>query len=358
MTPARVPMLDVLRAPASAADLTTDDWIALLGAARHSDLLPRLSWLIEDAGVMDALPIRVRDQLRAARPTGDHHRRSICWEVQRIGEALRELDTKIVLLKGAAYTVAGLPAGYGRLASDVDILVPRQDLRRVETALLQAGWAAVTLHAYDERFYREWSHELPPLQHVRRRTTVDVHHNILPLTGRLHPDATKLLAAAVPIDNGDVHGLWRLGAEDMVLHCAVHLFQDGELGGSIRDLVDADALVSDFAHCDSQFWTRLVARAGELGLGRPLFYVLRYARRLLQTSVPDDVEAALPKPSSPVLRLMDRLVMRAMLPVTGQHGTRRNRPTAVVHSFSLAPDASRQARGALDSQGAAAFLGR
>jgi hypothetical protein len=107
----------------------------------------------------------------------------------------------------------------------------------------------------------------------------------------------------------------------MVLHCAVHLFQDGELGGSIRDLVDADALVSDFAHCDSQFWTRLVARAGELGLGRPLFYVLRYARRLLQTSVPDDVEAALPKPSSPVLRLMDRLVMRAMLPVTGQHGT-------------------------------------
>jgi len=326
----REPFLEVLQDSSTAVSLTVSEWTDVIGRARHSSLLPKLSLQIDD-DTLGRLAPRVREQLLAARPIAEQHARAVRWEVGRIQVALRGLDSKVVVLKGAAYILGGLPAGVGRLTTDVDILVPRDDLRRVEQALLAAGWAAVKLHPYDQRFYRQWSHELPPLRHSRRRTVVDVHHNILPVSGRLHPDPNKLLTSAVPLVAADVpSGLWMLGPEDMVLHCAVHLFQDGDLAGSVRDLVDADALLRHFTGLkpgDSEsgatpgFWDRLPARARELGLERPLFYVLRFAARMLGTPVPASVWAQVARPSGLVVALMDRLVSRSLLPLYGRHAT-------------------------------------
>ena len=142
------PLLRVLRDPSSAASLDWVEWVDLVGSARHANLLSRLCWLLDRAPGVDALPERARVQLRAARPVADHHERMIRWEVERIGYALRGLQTRIVLVKGAAYVMAGLPAGHGRLATDVDILVAKRDIRSAETALMAAGWEAVKLHPY------------------------------------------------------------------------------------------------------------------------------------------------------------------------------------------------------------------
>jgi hypothetical protein len=101
----------------------------------------------------------------------------------------------------------------------------------------------------------------------------------------------------------------------MVLHSAAHLFQEGELENGLRDLTDLDALLRHFG-AEAGFWDQLVPRARELGLERPLFYALRYARRLLETPVPEAVwtEAQAGGPGGGVRRLMDRLVERALLP--------------------------------------------
>jgi hypothetical protein len=225
-----------------------------------------------------------------------------------------------VLLKGAAYVFAGLPAARGRLVTDIDILVPRDALVEVERALVAAGWEHMKLHPYDQRFYRQWSHELPPLRHHRRGSVIDVHHTILPVSGRLKPDATKLLDAARPLAGLP---LWTLSPEDMVLHGAAHLFQDGDLAGTVRDLVDADALLRHFGGHGPEFWDRLAPRARELGLARPLYYTLRFAHRLLETPIPARVLAEVDavRPPAPVRALMDRLVTRSLLPLAGDHRT-------------------------------------
>ena len=324
------PLLRVLREPAAADSLNRLEWVDLLGSARHANLLSRLAWLLDDKSGRHPLPERARLQLRAAQPTAAHHERMIRWEVRRIADALGGLNTRIVLLKGAAYVMAGLPAAHGRLMTDVDILVPKKDIRGVEAALMANGWEAVKLHPYDQRFYREWAHELPPLKHATRRTVVDVHHNILPVSGRLHPDAERLLEGAVPLSGAGREagaapatpaGFWTLGPEDMVLHNAVHLFQDGDLAGSVRDLVDADSLLRDFGRRLPGFWDRLPIRAREHGLERPLFYTLRYVTRLLATPVPPGVMASIAAPPALVVTVMDRMVSRALLPMSGAHGT-------------------------------------
>jgi hypothetical protein len=228
-------------------------------------------------------------------------------------------DIPLVLLKGAAYVMAGLPVARGRLFSDVDILVPKEALEDVETLLKRHGWDAVKLDPYDQRYYRTWMHELPPLRHHRRDTVVDVHHAILPLSGRLRPDSAALLEAAVTLDGS---GIKVLAPVDMVLHTVVHLFQDGEIRGRLRDLVDVDALLRGFGR-EPSFWSRLASRARAFDLMRPLFYALRYADRILETPVPTQARELTDegRPSQAVLATMDALVLRAIVPGSGADAT-------------------------------------
>ena len=163
-------------------------------------------------------------------------------------------------------------------------------------------------------------HELPPLEHLRRGTVIDVHHAILPETAALHPDPARLRAAAMPIPwldgiEGDCP-LLVLAPQDMVLHSALHLFWDGEFDHGLRDLFDLHRLLGEFG-ARPGFWEGLPARAHELELELPLFYALRYAARLLGTVVPPQVTAALAKaaPGPIRLALMDALFLRALLPM-------------------------------------------
>ena len=232
----------------------------------------------------------------------------------------------LVLLKGAAYELARLPIAEGRVFSDLDILVPREELENVESVLMLAGWATTTRSVYDQRYYRRWMHELPPMQQINRGTLLDVHHAISPLSGRIRVDSKAMLDAVVPVDGYD--GLYVLSPVDMVLHSATHLFQEGELDHGLRDLLDIDGLLRHFG-ARPGFWDQLVPRARAIGLTRPLFYGFRYASMMLKTPIPrpvlDAAQEGGPKP--PLLGLMDALYLRALRP---------NHPTCSDHWTPIA----------------------
>ena len=81
-----------------------------------------------------------------------------------------------------------------------------------------------------------------------------------------------------------------LAEEDFVLNWMVHLMVDSDLAYKLRDLVDSDGMCRDFASANPGFWDDLTSRADQLGLGRPLYYSLRYASQLLETPVPDEAK--------------------------------------------------------------------
>ncbi|HEV2609217.1 MAG TPA: hypothetical protein VGU61_03020, partial [Noviherbaspirillum sp.] len=78
---------------------------------------------------------------------------------------------------------------------------------------------------------------------------------------------------------------------------------------------DIHGLLKHFGQSPS-FWSSLAPRAQELELMRPLFYALRYASRMLDTPVPAEVTRAcdIAAPGGALLRLMDTLFMRALMP--------------------------------------------
>jgi hypothetical protein len=312
--PAPFPLLiQALRDPSMTPGLTPAQWDLLLRQAEPAHLMATLYYVLQDAGVLERAAAPAREQLEWAHVLAMRHGQGVYWEVRLIHKALLGLGVPVVLLKGGAYATAGLPPARGRLFSDIDILVPEARLPEVEAALMQEGWAATHHDAYDQRYYREWMHELPPLQNVLRDTLIDVHHALLPKTASRHPDSAKLLAAARPI--AQAPEFQQLAPADMVLHCATHLFADGEFDKGLRDLYDLNCLLRHFGPTPG-FWDSLPQRARELELQRYLYYGLRYARELLETPVPAAVLAAVAPdgPSAPLRWLMDALFRRALLP--------------------------------------------
>lgn len=302
---------EVLSKPELVPKLSLADWDVLVRQARRAGLLARLAETLTRTDWGASVPQPVRWHLEADHVLTERQKIAVRWEVSQIREALAELGAPVILLKGAAYVMAGLPAARGRLFSDIDILVPFEKINQAEAALMLAGWHAQPEDAYDERYYRQWMHEIPPMQHVHRGGVVDMHHAILPRTARYHPDPEKLRAAALPIAGHP--GLFVLQPVDMVLHAACHLFHDGELPHGLRDLSDMDLLLRHFGR-DEDFWLALPKRAEELELTRPLFYALRYTRHFFGTPVPQTVDAALQKAAPPMLKLMDSLFYRALGP--------------------------------------------
>lgn len=304
----------VLRSPEAVRAYSPRDWEWLLCQARRSNTLGRLGTRLYAALGEAALPGYVQPHLLGAERLSRRHGVAVRWEARCVRQALSALDGPLVFLKGAAYLLAGLPPAEGRLFGDIDILLPRDQLPAAERALLAGGWFNTYHDAYDQRYYREWMHELPPLRHVTRQSVLDVHHTILPPTAGRRLDAARLFEAALPLPAEP--GAFVLGPEDMVLHSAAHLFYEGEFPNALRDLADLDALLRHFG-ADAAFWERLLHRAGVLDLGRPLFYALRYAAGLLATPVPAralEAVAAL-GPGGAGRHLMDALFIRALRPL-------------------------------------------
>ena len=306
-------LLQVIRQPPSLLLLSLTDWDLLLRQARQANLLAHVCCLVELHQLMEQVPLPARRHLLWSRVVSERHTQAVLWEVQEIQGALAGVGVPVILLKGAAYVMAKLPAAQGRLFSDIDIIVPKNSLNAVEAALMLHGWQATHHDAYDQRYYRTWMHELPPMQHIKRMTVIDVHHAILPETATLQPDPAKLRAAAQAIPGQDK--LMVLSPADMVLHSATHLFHDGELDNGLRDLLDIDSLLRHFS-VQPSFWPGLLARAVELDLTRPLFYALRYAVRVLESPVPQAAldGSGIGRPNRLVLALVDGLFMRALMP--------------------------------------------
>lgn len=310
-------LLRVLRTPQYALGLAPASWDLLLRQAANANLSATLHHWLEQHGVLaQALP-QAREQLSWAAVMARRHRQATYWEIRLIGKALAGLGLPLLLLKGGAYAAAGLPPAAGRLFSDIDILVPEDSLPQVEAALMRHGWVGTHHDHYDQRYYREWMHELPPMMHVLRQTAIDVHHTILPRTAAQRPDARLLRAAARPLaGDGAAPGTAILAPLDMVLHSATHLFADGEFDKGLRDLWDLHCLLTHFGAHEPGFWDALPARARQHQLQRFMFYGLRYSARLLGTQVPPATLAAMAPDGPPraLLAAMDALFTRALLP--------------------------------------------
>ncbi|MFZ5624622.1 MAG: nucleotidyltransferase domain-containing protein [Gemmatimonadota bacterium] len=312
MTAPHVPVLALLRDVDQARHFDAAAWNLVLPQLRHARLLAHVAALLQQRPWWGELPDALRRQCDAALVVAEAQRRSLVWEVGELARAFGAAGIPFVVLKGGAYVLAGVPPGLGREMSDLDVLVPHERLTEVRSTLLAHGWTIAEEDPENRRYFEQWQHQLPAFRHVVRRTMLDVHHHLIAPTGRFRSDAAAVLRDAVKAPG---HEVLLPSPPDLILGAAAHFVRNKDGGSAIRDVLDGHELL-ECAGGDPDFWARLLARARETGLGRPLWFLLLAREVLLGSAPPPEVREVIagigaPAPVGAVLAL---LLRRGLVP--------------------------------------------
>ena len=219
------------------------EWFRLIALCRQLGLLALLANRIEGLNIAPSLLKRINTHLLSAKLQVENQQKSVNWHIEKL-VANNPDGIQFLVLKGAAYLFAEKSIATGRTMSDVDILVTRSSLDNAEFWLFLNGYASIKNDEYDDYYYRQWMHELPPFMHTTGGLTLDLHHNLLPMTSKRFIDPHLLFAEAreakpnffIPSD------------ADLIIHSAVHLLQDSVFNRTLRDLTDLYHLISELTH--------------------------------------------------------------------------------------------------------------
>ncbi|MBW8191650.1 nucleotidyltransferase family protein [Neiella marina] len=275
-------LFQLLSSPDKSLNLSLFKWSTLLAEARYMSMLGQLKPLLVKAHVWHKLPLKVQQTIESDFCVYANQRRLLSQESERLSSLLKGLNVDHVYLKGAAYQLAGYPEFDGRLMADIDLLVSRDSLPKVEAELLKSGWIFTKTNDYDEKFYREWSHEIPPLRHIERGTELDVHFNIMPVILKNSPSPALLQSKITPLPQ--LPSAYMLEPSALAFHSIIHLFFESEYNKGIRDLNDIYMLTKHFDGVD--FWQGLIALEGEMGNGDCIYWALYFLRKIYSLSPP------------------------------------------------------------------------
>lgn len=270
--------------PRSTLTFTLKQWQQLVLILRNQQLLACYSSKFKQASIFEEIPIQTQRHFLNADVLAENHKKQVFFEASELQRELADKSQYLIFLKGAGYTLSGAQVGDTRIYNDIDILADKGSIGDIEKRLCLLGWLSEELTEHDEKYYRKWAHEIPPLRHSKRGTIVDVHHNIVPIISGRHLDADKFAINTVTTEDG----FQVLSFAAMTLHSLIHLFFNEEVKKGYRDLIDLHTLIT--ANNNKEFWFDLIALAKQTSFGLELFLACRYTQKILQTEIPDFVQ--------------------------------------------------------------------
>lgn len=297
-------LIDVLINPPILLNLTLENLSLIIAEARYFNMLSQLKYLCEQHKLLPLLPIQCQKHFDSAWLFYANQSRKLEKEVTEIEKVLKPLAIDWMYLKGCAYHLTGMRCFTGRMMSDIDLLVSEKDLSKVENALKASGFIQKKMTNYDEKFYRNWAQEIPPVKHLFRQVDLDVHFNILPKTIKEALDGKFLFeqSAAIGIKPYEK----ALKPHAMLVHSAIHLFHESEYHKGLRDLYDIVLFIKEFGD-DEIFWQETMTLQNNIGNQQSLYLALRYCTKIYHLPIPQKVMQHYEKykPSTLILKLLD-----------------------------------------------------
>ncbi|MFQ3237035.1 MAG: hypothetical protein ACI9C4_002610 [Paraglaciecola sp.] len=308
---------------------TPKDWENIIRVARNSAVLSRIAANYYSKFTAP-LPHFVVAQFEATNRHSELLKQQVFFEAHELNLHISQCSSQpAIFLKGAAYVLSGAVVGQGRIFSDIDILVNKDDLPKIEKRLLAMAWFPNSIKDYDQKYYREWAHEIPPMVSAGRGTVVDVHHNLIPLISGKAPDINLFLAQLRQLDSG----YYVLSAHAMTLHSIIHLFYQEEFTHGFRDLSDLHLLFGENTD-NPAFYRDILLLARQTQFCPELYYACRYLQLIFNTAIDDDFLNTLSvyKPGKLRLIIADWMFSRVLLP---RHGIVNKPFTSAAHHLGF-----------------------
>lgn len=288
---------------------TVKQWQQLILILRNQQLLACYSAEFKRLGIFEQIPVQTQRHFLNADTLTKNHEQQVKFEVAELLNTLSRSQRKyLIFLKGAGYTLSDGKVGQTRIYNDIDILTNKSAIDGLEKRLCVFGWLSEELTEHDEKYYRKWAHEIPPLRHGKRGTIIDIHHNIVPIISGRHIDADKFAAHSVTTPEG----FQILSYAAMTMHSLIHLFFNEDVEKGYRDLIDIHTLMT--FHSDGEYWQELIALAKETGFELELYLACRYVHKILETKIPENITEQIDSCRPWNLGYLDFMYMRALKP--------------------------------------------
>lgn len=202
-------------------------------------------------------------------------KRLVAAAADAIGE-LAAAGVRVAVLKGLHLAAAVYENPAFRCMTDVDLLVPANQLATAREVLLRAG-------------YHSTGADDPTLHHVAslarpRAAPIELHHELCPTPNPFRIRVEEMWERMVPVSVGRQTAL-SLRVEDLLLHLCVHTAYNHRCLVPLRNVLDV-AVVVDRGEID---WRMLEASARETGTERAVFCVLALAREMFGAAVPAEM---------------------------------------------------------------------
>lgn len=266
--------------PSSASKLTLEDWSSALLILRKAKMLARYAIRLRDTSNLSSLPNGVQRHFNNALTMAQRQAAQTVFEARAFQDIVSTIGVRPVFLKGAGYTLSNCGAATGRIYSDIDILVSKENIEQVEKMLAIHGWLHQEISDYDEQYYRNWAHEIPPLVHGERGTILDVHHNLVPIVSGKSLNMDALMQSCL-CSVGEVDVFTPAG---QFFHSAIHLFFNDDVSSAYRDLNDLYLLIQFHEQSIGDELPKLVE---QFGFEREIHLALHYLNKWYDYPVPD-----------------------------------------------------------------------
>ncbi len=257
-------LMSLLKGEGVTTERSLSEWFSLIALCRQLGLLAVLADKVDSSNVCPNVWNRISTHLISAKLQVINQQKSVKWHIEKLVENNPD-GIQFLVLKGAAYIFAEKSIAVGRTMTDVDILVTKSSLDNAEFWLFLNGYALINNDDYDDFYYRQWMHELPPFVNTTGGLTLDLHHNLLPITSKRFIEPQLLFDEASEVGPN----LFRPCDADLIIHSAVHLLQDSVFNRTLRDLNDLYHLIEALVQHDKNT-VKLIERAKTLRLEKDL----------------------------------------------------------------------------------------
>ena len=251
------------------------DWQNLLTVVMQNQISSLFYHKILQAGGERFVPRDILQELRKSYHAISFQNRCYEKELKKILLLFDRAMVDVIVLKGAALIERVWQNAALRSMADIDILIRKQDVDRVEKLMSDSGYI-INEKSHTKEWYREYHHHLVPFYNPENEIIIEIHTNILSPSKPVKLDVDKFWACSEPITISDSNTKI-LCLEHLFIHLCLHLFAQTSVGG-IKNLADIAKTLDRFkAQID---WKTIESYAAKTGISDYIYYALHTVNNL------------------------------------------------------------------------------
>jgi hypothetical protein len=257
--------------------LSTQEWEEIVQQAAKHLVTPLLYQVLRNAGSRVNVPASIMERLQGVYYGNALSNKRLYIELSQVLKNLHNEGIDVILLKGAYLAKFVYKDIALRPRGDIDLLVRKTELAKVEKILLEMGYGPAVRPSIEVQCAT--AHQLIAFK-KRNAMPIEIHWTIANPSSPFKLEADELWRRAQPISLNGINA-FTLAPEDLLLHLCLHTTYFHSFN-PLKFLCDFPKTLQYYQ--DEIDWELLFHRAHQWGANKTVFLTLYLVRELL--SVP------------------------------------------------------------------------